>query len=171
MPHFFSWMYYIFDLSSHLIQKNMKNLFNSDIASEVLARVNSLQINSERQWGKMEVGQMVAHCSETMKQATGLQHPSQMFIGKILGPFFKHKFYNDEPFKIGTPATKSAIISDQRDLAKEKIILEALIRTFATGGPSNCTTHPHPFFGRLTPAQWSRGMYKHLDHHLRQFGA
>ena len=42
---------------------------------------------------------------------------------------------------------------------------------FVNGGPRVCTTHPHPFFGRLTPAEWAIQQYKHLDHHLRQFGA
>ena len=46
----------------------------------------------------------------------------------------------------------------------------AQMREFHQGGEAKCTRHPHPFFGALTPAEWSRGMYKHLDHHLRQFG-
>ena len=44
------------------------------------------------------------------------------------------------------------------------------VRQFSEGGETRCTRHPHPFFGSLTPQAWSRGMYKHLDHHLRQFG-
>jgi hypothetical protein len=46
----------------------------------------------------------------------------------------------------------------------------SLIDRFVSGGPSACTNHPHPFFGPLTPAEWAILMYKHLDHHLRQFG-
>jgi Protein of unknown function (DUF1569) len=42
---------------------------------------------------------------------------------------------------------------------------------FAKGGAEGCTKHPHNFFGKLTPLEWATGMYKHLDHHLRQFGA
>ena len=40
----------------------------------------------------------------------------------------------------------------------------------AQGGPGVCTNHPHSFFGRLVPEEWAVLMYKHLDHHLRQFG-
>jgi hypothetical protein len=46
-----------------------------------------------------------------------------------------------------------------------------LIDRFAAAGPQGCTTHPHAFFGSLTPDEWAILMYKHLDHHLRQFGA
>jgi LPS sulfotransferase NodH len=45
-----------------------------------------------------------------------------------------------------------------------------LIDRFASGGPAGCAQHPHSFFGPLTPAEWAELNYKHLDHHLRQFG-
>jgi LPS sulfotransferase NodH len=48
--------------------------------------------------------------------------------------------------------------------------LGALIERFAAAGLAGCTMHPHSFFGRLTPQEWAVLMYKHLDHHLRQFG-
>jgi transposase InsO family protein len=45
-----------------------------------------------------------------------------------------------------------------------------VIDRFVAAGPKSCTTHPHSFFGPLTPEEWAILMYKHLDHHLRQFG-
>ncbi len=48
--------------------------------------------------------------------------------------------------------------------------MSRLIDRFATAGREGCTSHPHSFFGRLTPDEWAILMYKHLDHHLRQFG-
>jgi Protein of unknown function (DUF1569) len=151
--------------------KNMKNLFNNDSVKEVLQRIDSLQIDSEKLWGKMDVAQMVAHCSETMKMATGQRFPPRVFIGRIIGRFFKANYYNDKPFAKDSPTSKSAIIDDKRDLEKEKVILKTLILQFYEGGTTKCTTHLHPFFGHLTPEQWSIGMYKHLDHHLRQFNS
>jgi hypothetical protein len=62
-------------------------------------------------------------------------------------------------------------VQDECDLAAERERIYALIDRFAKGGPQSCTTHPHVFFGRLTPNEWAALMYKHLDHHLRQFGA
>ena len=62
-------------------------------------------------------------------------------------------------------------VGDERDLETEKRRLARLIDRFAANGPSGCTTHPHTFFGHLTPQEWAVLSYKHLDHHLRQFGA
>jgi len=41
---------------------------------------------------------------------------------------------------------------------------------FTAGGLGKCTTHPHCFFGKMTPMEWATLAYKHMDHHLRQFG-
>jgi transposase InsO family protein len=60
--------------------------------------------------------------------------------------------------------------SDKRDLGKERGRLSGLIDKFAAGGAAGCTKNPHSFFGKVTPEEWAILMYKHLDHHLRQFG-
>ena len=59
---------------------------------------------------------------------------------------------------------------DERDLGKERDQLSGLIDKFAAGGAAGCTRNPHSFFGKMTPEEWAILMYKHLDHHLRQFG-
>jgi len=79
-------------------------------------------------------------------------------------------FRNEDPLRKNSPTAKSLIVTDQRDLGKERERLSGLIDKFAAGGPAKCTKNPHSFFGRLTPEEWSILMYKHLDHHLRQFG-
>ena len=61
-------------------------------------------------------------------------------------------------------------MADQRDFLLEQAELKLKLLQFSKGGDAQCTRHPHPFFGALSPQDWSRGMYKHMDHHLRQFG-
>ena len=148
----------------------MKNLFQPETFEEIKQRIEQLQPNSQRQWGKMEVAQMLAHCSATMEVAVGDKRPPRMFIGRILGPFIKFAFTNDKPLRKNTPTDKSFLVIDQRNFQKEKSKLIELITRFNSGGRENVTSHPHVFFGKLNPDQWSIGMYKHLDHHLRQFG-
>ena len=77
---------------------------------------------------------------------------------------------NDEPMRRNSPTVKGLVVQDERDLGMERERLLALIDRFAAAGPAGCTKHPHSFFGRLTPDEWAILMYKHLDHHLRQFG-
>ncbi|GEO11418.1 DUF1569 domain-containing protein [Segetibacter aerophilus] len=148
----------------------MKNLFQPEALEEIKQRMQKLQPNTERLWGKMEVAQMLAHCSAAMEVAVGDKHPPRIFIGRLIGPFIKSVFTNEKPLRKSTPTDKSFLVIDQRNFEKEKSRLLELVERFSKGGPQKVTTHPHSSFGKLTPVEWSTGMYKHLDHHLRQFG-
>lgn len=149
----------------------MKNLYEAASVAEIKARVGRLGPGSQRHWGKMDAAQALAHCSIGLETATGDKKVPRMFIGRILGPMVKSKALSEEPFGKDSPTAKVLIVADQRDLSAEQARLCELVDRFAGAGPAGCTTHPHTFFGALTPEEWSRLMYKHLDHHLRQFGA
>jgi len=149
----------------------MKNLFERSAVDEVVSRIDGLKPAAQRQWGKMDVAQMLAHCSAGLDLASGRLILPRIFIGRILGPLVKPIYTNEKPFSKNNPTDKKLVISDQRDFLREQQQLKLKVQQFHEGGEAQCTHHPHPFFGALTPQQWSRGMYKHLDHHLRQFGA
>ena len=95
----------------------------------------------------------------------------RLFLGRIIGGIIKPlALGNDAPMRRNSPTVKTLIVNDERDLDEERVKLIGLIDRFAAGGASACTTLPHGFFGRLTPEEWAILTYKHLDHHLRQFG-
>lgn len=148
----------------------MKNLFEKETAQEIISRIEKLQPSSQHQWGKMDVSQMMAHCSATMEMASGRLNPPRIFIGRILGPLARPHFTNEKPFSRNGPTDKNLRVADRRDFAREQERLKSGVRQFHEGGEAKCTRHPHPFFGPVRPEEWARGMYKHLDHHLRQFG-
>ena len=149
----------------------MKNLYEAATVEEVKERIARLGPGSQRQWGKMNVAQAVAHCSGPMEWAVGDTYAPRMFLGRILGPMVKSKVLGDEkPMVRNAPTAKTLVVADERDLEAERKRLCALIDRFAAAGPKGCTTNPHTFFGPLTPEEWATLMYKHLDHHLRQFG-
>ena len=77
---------------------------------------------------------------------------------------------NSEPLRKNTPTAKELVVKEDRELSQEQQRLCALVDRFTQAGPQGCTKHPHTFFGRMTPDEWAILMYKHLDHHLRQFG-
>jgi hypothetical protein len=149
----------------------MKNLFEPATVEEIRARVARLGPTSQRQWGKMTAPQALAHCATTMEWATGDRIEPRAFVGRIFGPIAKSRVLKDEqPMAKNMPTAKSLIVNDERDLRKEGQRLCALIERFSAGGPAKCTKNPHTFFGSLTPEEWAQLMYKHVDHHLRQFG-
>ena len=149
----------------------MKTLFQKETVDEVIQRIDGMQAASVRQWGKMDAAQMLAHCSATMDMASGRMNPPRALIGRLIGSFVKPIFLNEKPFSKNSPTDQRLVVSDARDFVREQEQLKSKVRQFQEAGEAGCTRHPHPFFGALTPEQWSRGMYKHLDHHLRQFGA
>ena len=149
----------------------MKNLFEPSALEEVKSRMARLGPDSQRLWGKMNAAQALAHCSEAIEMAQGAISPPRILIGRLLGPWVKKAMIlNEQPMRRNSKTYKTLIVSDERDFAAEKQRLRESIDRFAAGGPAGCTKHPHFFFGPLTPVEWAALMYRHLDHHLRQFG-
>ena len=147
-------------------------MFQAETVNEVQGRLAQLQPESERQWGKMTAAQMLAHCALAMEWAVGDKEapPASLplrVIGRAVKPF---ALKDDAPMKRNSPTMKELIFTDARDFHMEQERLRGLIDRFAAGGPAGCTTQPHSFFGPLKPEEWAVMMYKHLDHHLRQFG-
>jgi hypothetical protein len=149
----------------------MKSLFEAARAGEMKQRITKLRPDSERLWGKMNPAQALEHCSRGMEMALGDRTPPRVLVGRIMGWMVKPMALgNDEPMRRNSPTAKELVVQDERDLVTERARLCGLIDRFAAAGPKGCTRHPHAFFGRLTPDEWAILMYKHLDHHLRQFG-
>lgn len=148
----------------------MKNLFDKETYTEIINRINSLTPATQRQWGKMNAAQMLAHCKEAFKVPLSDKKMPRMLIGLLIGWAFKKKLYNEEPWKKNLPTAPNFIIKDERDFEKEKQELVDMISRFHNAGPGNVGKYPHPMFGSFTPEQWGQSMYKHLDHHLMQFG-
>lgn len=149
----------------------MKHLFTAADADEVITRLEKLTPTTQRLWGQMDVAQMLCHCSHALDMAMGTIHPKRIFIGRIIGPMIKSKYSDETPFSKSSPTSPEVKVTGPCDFAVEKQRLIKLIKEFSAKGEAGCTKTPHPFFGPLTGAEWGRGMYKHLDHHVRQFGA
>ena len=148
----------------------MKTLFSKQALDKSIERINRLQADKQPLWGKMNASQMLDHCSETMKVARGQKELKRMFISYILGSMMKKSFYNEKPVPKNSPTHKDFIITSTSDFEKAKQELIDHLVAFQEGGMEKCTSSPHSFFGNLTKEQWGLGMYKHLDHHLQQFG-
>jgi hypothetical protein len=148
----------------------MKHLFDADTVDEMKARIARLAPTSLRQWGRMDAAQAIAHCALGLEVALGDHRPPRVLVGRLFGPIVKRlAFKDDAPMRRNSPTVPSMVVTEERDLDAERRRLLQLVERFAAAGPTGCTTHPHSFFGRLTPEEWAVLQYKHLDHHLRQF--
>jgi hypothetical protein len=146
----------------------VRNLFEPGVKEEVIERIKKLTAQSQPLWGKMNVAQMLAHLQQPIGVAQGVYNPRRTLFGRVVGPMVKAMYYNEKPFKRNLPTDPSFVMtSSEKDFEKERQNLINMIRTFNEASIVNET---HTFFGKLTREQWSKGTWKHLDHHLQQFG-
>ncbi len=145
----------------------VKNLNETPVKQEIIDRIHKLTPESRAQWGKMTVGQMLAHLQMPMGIALGTKKIPRSFLGSLLGGLFKKQLYNDKPFKRNLPTAPSFKMTSPKEFEEEKQKVIEVIRKF---NEENLIDTPHPVFGKMTKEQWGRSNWKHLDHHLQQFG-
>jgi hypothetical protein len=148
----------------------MMSLFHSPDCDAVRCRFAELHPEGPRLWGRMDAAQMLAHCSKGLEAATTDRPVRQAFLGRLVTPLIRPLVLGDRPFRRNAPTSPLFVVSDPRDFHAEMRRLAHLIDRFVQRGPVQAARVPHVFFGRLTGDEWGRLMYKHLDHHLRQFG-
>jgi hypothetical protein len=148
----------------------VKSLFQPADRDALLARLEALQPESTRQWGKMDPAQMLCHCAIALETGTGDRPMKQKLIGKILMPFFRSKILGERPFSKNSPTDPTFVVSGTRDFDAERTRLTGLVHRFVELGEDAAGKQEHAFFGKMTGREWGELMYKHIDHHLRQFG-
>jgi len=145
----------------------MKSIFEEATYHAILDRIDALAENSNRQWGKMTVGQMAWHCQFPLR--IGIKNEKKGNGNLFVRLFFKKQMYSNKPFRKNLPTAANLKTKKRKDITAEKIKLRKLVSEFYA-----CKTrtdwNPHPLFGELTPEQWGKMQYKHLNHHLTQFG-
>ncbi len=149
----------------------MKSLFDPNVFTETVKRVEALQPSAPRQWGKMTPAQMLEHAARVLDMACGKGPQKQILAGRLLSWTFRRTFLGEEPFGKNAPTGRDFVIQSEPDFAAAKNRLLVVMRELHSKGERGCDGNVHRFFGRLSGAEWGVTQYKHLDHHLRQFGA
>ncbi|MBS1634745.1 MAG: DUF1569 domain-containing protein [Bacteroidetes bacterium] len=147
------------------------SIFEKQAYEAMKKRLDSITPASQRQWGTMTVSQMLAHCQQPMGMILDHRKLPRSVVSYIFGGFFKKMATNNKPYKQGLPTDKTFIIHNEPEFQAEKEKLAQMIDRLYQSGEKAVTPHPHPFFGKMTPVEWGKSQYKHLDHHFRQFGA
>ncbi len=146
----------------------MKTLFDPETHREVLDRLGRLTPETPRRWGKMSAGKMICHLADHLRTALG-----DLDAGRGGGPmtWAPVQWFAIEvmPWPRGLPTAPVMLTTESSDFAQDVAELEGVIERFVERGPEGAF-EPHPLLGALSGAQWGRLAYRHLDHHLRQFG-
>ena len=145
----------------------MKSLFEDTPRQEILDRINKLTPQSKPLWGRIDVAQMLAHNIVGLEAALQNKKPARSFMGYIMGGFIKKTLLSPKPFKKNGFTPKEFRMVSPMDFIEQKNKIIDLINKFQKGAIADKN---HPFFGEMSEGEWGWLQYKHLDHHLQQFG-
>jgi hypothetical protein len=147
----------------------MKSIFNQTDNQEIIARIQALTPQSQALWGKMSVDQMLKHCNDAAIVAFNEKDIKVNFIFKIMGSLMRKSILNAPEFSKNSPTAKEFMYAENFDF---NTVQKELIANFSRfqEGEKAITCTKHPFWGNMTSEYWNKLMWKHLDHHLRQFG-
>lgn len=151
----------------------IKNLYDRAELDHVIARINNLTPESEAQWGKMNVAQMLAHNSVGFDMYFNKQNHKAPngFMKFMLSKFLKPMLTGPKPYKKNSRTADEFIIDDERNFDQEKAILLGHFERFHELGAEHFEGAESITLGKMTAKEWNTLWSKHIDHHLTQFGA
>lgn len=149
----------------------MKNTFDKATTIDIIVRINSLSPKTTPKWGKMDTSKMLAHCNVVYEFIYDTKHPKPSGFKKwMLKTFVKNTVVSEKPYKRNSRTAPEFLIKSDKDFETEKNRLISYINKTQELGGSHFDNKESHSFGKLTLTQWNNMFYKHLDHHLTQFG-
>jgi hypothetical protein len=149
----------------------MESVFNPADVARLTERINKLTPSTQPLWGKMSVGQMLAHCNVSYEMAYTDKHPKpNALMQLVLKLLVKNKVVSETPYKHNNPTAPAFIIKEDKNFGEEKIRLIDHINQTLQLGEEHFDGRESHSFGTLSANEWNNMFWKHLDHHLSQFG-
>jgi hypothetical protein len=150
----------------------LPNIYTPETTVELATRISSLTNETPALWGKMNAGQMLSHCCVAYQQVLGENTDKPGMIMKwMLKTFFKQSMVNEVPYRPNLPTGPTFVRLNQNfDIETEKGKLIAYVQKIQELGPEQLSARPSLSLGKLSAMEWNNLLYKHIDHHLRQFG-
>lgn len=149
----------------------MQSIFDLTDYATMINRIKQLKPSVTSLWGKMTPAQMLHHCQKPFEVVFGELKLKRGLLGLLFGGIAKRQMSGDSPMKKNLPTVPAFKVTTERDFSDEKEKLMKLMYRFIAVPKEELEAVVHPFFGKMTRDEWDRLMWKHLDHHLQQFGA
>lgn len=147
----------------------MPTLRNAADRAAILSRLDRLESTATPRWGKMTPPQMLAHIADAFRMALGDLTTRSMNIAVAKHFPVKHLVLYVLPFPKNVKTARELVSRPPVSFAAELTDVKQLAERLAASATGQARRE-HPLFGRLTPEEWGTLGYKHLDHHLTQFG-
>ena len=152
----------------------MPTISNAGTLEQLLQRLRRLTPDSERRWGTMTPGEMLCHLGDASDGVLGRRKPPGATPPNVLPlPIKWLLLYSPMSFPTGVetrdgvnPKKEGTRPGDfEQDRAR---VLDGLRSLAAAAADALSPTHFR--FGKMSLRAWHHWAYKHVDHHLRQFG-
>ncbi len=149
----------------------MNSIFDERETNTVIERINKLEPATRPLWGKMSADQMLAHCNVTYEMVYDQIHKEPKGFTKLLLKWFvKPTVVGEKPYKKNSKTAPQFLITNAKNFRLEKDRLIAYLKRTQSLGTKHFHNKESHSFGKLSASEWNIMFYKHLDHHLRQFG-
>ncbi len=149
----------------------LPTIYTKTTAEDVIGRINKLNASTTGQWGKMDVAQMMAHCNITFEMAFDPTYKKSPGILRfILKNLVKGNVVGEKPYKKNDSTPPQMLVKTEKNFTDEKQRLISYLQNCVHVGEQYFEGLDHPAFGKMTKIEWSNLLYKHLNHHLTQFG-
>jgi len=149
----------------------LPNIFNKEVTQSIIDRINKLEADTKPKWGKMSVSQMIAHLCVSYRMAFDDDYPKPGKVKRfLLKTFVKKAVTNEKPYRRSTQTAPEFVIKGSREFEEEKNCLISYIKEAQQLGDEHFHNKEYVSFGVMTKREWNNMFYKHLDHHLKQFG-
>ncbi|NND73321.1 MAG: DUF1569 domain-containing protein [Rhodothermales bacterium] len=150
--------------------EHLENFTDATQFESIIQRVSKIQPDSVAGWGTMSAAQMFAHCAEVQEVLNGKMLRDTPFFVKLMGPLIKKMVLNSKPYPRRSRTHPQYLQTSEKDFGAEK---DRLLESLAHFQEMSATEHAakvHSLFGNMSMEEKGRAGYKHLDHHLQQFG-
>ncbi len=149
----------------------LPNVFTKEVSVDIIDRIGHLKADTQLKWGKMSVAQMLAHCNITYEMTYEDIHPKPNALIKfILKMIVKNSVTSEVPYKQNLSTASQFIIKETKNFEFEKKRLIDFIIITQQLGENHFDGKESHSFGVMNKTEWNNMFYKHLNHHLNQFG-
>ncbi len=148
----------------------MSTLADPTVRAACRDRIQRLGPDASPKWGRMTAPQMVCHLNDSFRVGMGEKYasPASNFLQRTLLKWIALRAPVKWPpgvptrpeIELGRGGTPPA------EWESDRAQLLSLMDAFA----ERKTFGVHPTFGKMSESDWLTWGYRHVDHHLRQFG-
>ncbi len=148
----------------------MESVLDASNLKDFVKRAENVQEKTLQSWGKMNAAQMFQHLNKSIAFLFTDEKVKRMFAGRIIGKLILKKALKEAtPISKNSPTAPSFVADTSVDFNAEKSLFLKRLQQFSSFTEADFEGKIHPFFGKMTGNQWNVLIYKHLDHHFKQF--